>query len=256
MIINWNGPATISGEVAALGTFHGPDGASSSWFSRRTLALVEGQNARLDITLAPVQATRRLVAGIRLPQGSRIIEKSVFYRFPNSGAALTVPAAQSGTYDEFVPDLRSEGPELCIAAVATPGTLLTQRCGVTFDSPDQMLTLEAMPVFMLPGGPTVSADNPLTWTSFQSGIYLLGLSPVDSPAPRVDFYTLDHTATWTDFAPFGISIPANSHLQAQIIGLGPFASMDDALGPEGVGNAFPSEFRFSSSPEIELTIAP
>ena len=69
-------------------------------------------------------------------------------------------------------------------------------------------------------------------------------------------YTTQTDITLPDLTPIGLSYPKNTQLQVRVGGLGPYASTDDALGPEGIGSFTSSESRVSYSEFVQVTTAP
>jgi len=69
-------------------------------------------------------------------------------------------------------------------------------------------------------------------------------------------YTTQTDITLPDLTPIGLSYPKNTQLQVRVGGLGPYASTDEALGPEGIGSFTTSDGRVSYSQFVEVTTAP
>jgi hypothetical protein len=97
------------------------------------------------------------------------------------------------------------------------------------------------------------------WTPVDHGVYRLELS-VGTPTPQtpsVDVYTAETTATWPDLSPLGVALPNGSaEYRVGIVGLGPYASMDEATGSAGLGAIAPKESRASFSEERRLIVPP
>jgi hypothetical protein len=170
---------------------------------------------------------------------------------------------QSQTFDDVVADLSDSGAELCVGAAAGPGIVVTDRCGVSFDHPDLTVTLQPPPSFSsVPSSATspsnavtVTESTPLSWTSFENGLYLLQMKAVPATAatPHIYVFTSETTTSWPDLSAIGVAFPVGASYESTITGLGPYATTDDALGPAGVGAPFPVERRRSSSPTVFMT---
>jgi hypothetical protein len=255
MPLRWGGPASISGELTAFGMFRTADGGSSSGFAHQSLALTDGQRGFANIALTPVVQVGHIVGGIQVPANSDISEKEVFYRWPIVHARIVVPTAQSSAFDEIVPDLSDSGAELCVGAGAAAGSFLTERCGISLRDGDATVTLQQAPSVSSPGdGATVTKDTQFSWSRFDGGVHVLQLEPSSSATgPRIYLFTSLTNTLWPDLAGVGVAFPASASYQCAVGGLGPYTSMDDALGPDGLGAPFPSEIRRSFSPTLNVT---
>lgn len=171
-------------------------------------------------------------------------------------ATVVLPATLAPEFDDAVADLGELGGALCVGAAASPGAILSQKCGVKLGDQNVSLELQAAPAFSsLSEGATVGPTDELSWSSFDSGIHVLELMafPPSPTNPNIYRFQSDTTATWPDLGPIGVSFPAGAAYQCSVGGLGPYTSMEDAFGPMGLGASFPSETRKSFSPVIDVT---
>jgi hypothetical protein len=259
MTLQWDGPSSIAGELTALAFFQQPDGGSSAWFVQQPLTLQDGQAAFSNLALTPVTRSRHVSGSITLPPGLAVGQKEIFYRLPIVDAALDVPVPLSPKFNDDIPDLTDTGATLCVRAVAVPGSATAMRCPASGDSADFSITVQAPPALSSPAaGATVRADTPFAWSAFDSGVYLLELDavPYSAATPAVYLFTAGTSVTWPDLSALGVSFPAGGEYECTIAGLGPYASMDDAAGPNGVGAPFPTELRRSFTDPIEIFTSP
>jgi hypothetical protein len=134
--------------------------------------------------------------------------------------------------------------------------MVGEQCGSAADRSDVTLTLEAPPLFSGPSdGTTIAKDAEFAWSSFDDGIYMLQLNAqLESAAsPRIDVFTVENKAVWPDLSGIGAVFPAAAAYQCFVVGLGPYASMDEALGLTGLGAPFPVETRRSYSTMVGVT---
>jgi hypothetical protein len=223
------------------------------------LTVTDGQASFTALTLAPV-GTGHVTGSIQLPAGGRVVQKKIAYRLPIVGATIALPSTSLGNaFDDVVADLGALHGELCVGAVANPGSFQTQRCGVTFDDAAMSLTLQPPPAFISPtDAATLGPDAAFAWTSFAQGVYVFRLEPTPATAdgPRVDLYTSDRGTTVADLAMAGIPVAHATAYRCTIGAMGPYETIDRALGPEGVAAPFPAEIRQSFSAPIEVTTEP
>jgi hypothetical protein len=100
-------------------------------------------------------------------------------------------------------------------------------------------------------------ETPFSWTRFAGGVQVLEL--LGGPAaeqPDVTIYTMETNASWQrDAAAASIAFPKRCSIyQVSAGGYGPFRSMDDAVGPAGLGALVPAETRSGQSPPTTITV--
>jgi hypothetical protein len=144
---------------------------------------------------------------------------------------------KSVPFDEAVPDLRSSGATPCVAvASTTSGTLWTKRCGADLVTQALTITLQASPTLVRPpAGATVTPGDTFLWSAFDGGVHGLALEPdfAQATIPAMYIYTAGTTAAWPDLTGQGVPFPAEATYHCTIVGLGPYATMDDAFGKRG-----------------------
>jgi hypothetical protein len=265
--ISWGGTDVISGEVVALGAFSEADGgvtedaAGANWFALQQITMSAGQNATLTLTLAPVVQSGRIAGAILAPTGASVVEKQIFYRFPFPGASIAIPTTSKSmtAFDDNVPDLSGWNAQLCVGAAATPGSFLTQECGISLGTVNLDVALQAPPLLSGPtDGSTVTTNTAFSWTGFDNGIEVLMLLPLAPSAtvPRIYVFTNETSARWPDLSAIGVAYAKQTTYQCQVEGLGPYESIDEAMGPDGVGTPYPASLRRSVSPAITITTGP
>jgi hypothetical protein len=255
----WNGPASISGKLAAFGTFYDVDGGASQWFVARAQTISDGQAPYQNVALTQLTQTRHVSGTIDLPNTSQVLSKEIFYRLPILHARIAMPFSQLSALDDDVPDLGYPGAELCVGITATPGSMLTEQCGIAAGQTTVTVTVQPPPTLSSPAdGASVTRTTEFSWSAFDGGIYMLQLSgnPEGAGMPRMDVFTHDVRTGWPDLSGVGVSFPGGANYLCSVGGLGPYASMDDALGPAGVAAPFPAETRKSYSGTIHLTTMP
>src|SRR4029453_11577872 len=79
---------------------------------------------------------------------------------------------------------------------------------------------------------------------------------VATDRPAVTIYTMDTTASWQGaLAATPVAFPKGCSIyQVTAGGYGPFGSIDDAVGPGGLGASVPAETRWSQSAPITVTV--
>lgn len=262
-------PATL----VALGTF-GRKGADQSepayaaFSAAKQLDLSAGDAVMLDLKLEAV-ALREIAGTATAPAGRTLTGMREHYRFPYPQAVLTFPAADvvrhnpltaDGAFTFELPELDQAGATLCLAAVSEEdGALWTERCGLAFDADPVSLELQAAPALLAPSdGDVIDETTPFRWSAFEAGIHCLELRPAGGPSPTtpaVTVFTADTEAVLPPLSSLDVTFPEGAAYTVDVIGLGPYASVDAALGPDGIGALIAVETRRSTSSAVEVTTA-
>jgi hypothetical protein len=255
--LSWSGSDSISGQIVALGTFAIPgDAGVSAWFAHQPIVLANARAAFVNLAL--IQVAENHIAGtIDTPPGHWVVQQQAFYRMRIVHAIIGVVNQQSsaGSFDHVVPDLTVLPADLCIEDVASPGSVMTQRCGLALGQTDVSVTLQSAPLLVTPAdGAPFTSDTQFSWSPFAGGVHLLELETA-APSrtnPNVYLFTSDATATRPDLRALGVPFGAGVTYQCTVAGLGPYVGVDDAFGPQGIGAPFPSEIRRAYSPSVTL----
>jgi hypothetical protein len=259
MYLDWDGVDSISGQLIALGTFGSVgDAGPDFWVAATPVTVGSGPTAYMNLALGPVLQTGHISGVIDVPPNGQLEADEAFYRLPIVHATIGLGVTQYGTesFDHIVPDLSNMGGQFCVGALAAPGFALTQRCGLTLGQTDVEVAIQLAPSFLSPATwMGITASTPLSWSEYDNGVYLLELeSAVPSgTVPSLYVFTSATSQTWPDLSSVGISFPSPASFNITLAGLGPYATIDDALGPDGFGSPFPSELRRSYSPTVYAT---
>ena len=261
LLLGWYGTGALTGQVVGLGLFSSADGGSWWAYGEKPFTADNGQTAQVNVGILAV-STVTIGGTVEVPSGYYLAAQGTSYRFPIVHADVAVTSDQSGQtrFSDTLPDLRaSASPCIQATGLSLPGgTLVTQLCGLT-PTESATVVLEAAPAFSAPfDGTSLSTAGSLSWTSFDGGIYSLSLqaSPPSRETPDIEIFTSATTVSWPKLEAVGIPFPIGSTYQFTIIGLGPFSSIDDSFGPDGVGAAFPTERRWSYSPSANVLLSP
>jgi hypothetical protein len=258
MTLAWNGPETVSGQVVALGIFStGPTGVSY-WVANQAISLTSGQDSVVDLALASPPLTH-LTGTVDVPADYTIRYLQIGYRMAASGSFVGVvnQLTSNPSFDYVVPQLAFAGSELCVIAGGSPATIQSVRCGV--GATNVALTLQPAPTFSQPaGGVTVSRSAAFSWSAFADGIYDLDLEPsqVSANTPQIHVFSSSTSEKWPDGAPIGVVFANQMNYRCTIGAWGPYATIDDAVGPAGLSIAVGGERRTGVSAPIDVTIGP
>jgi hypothetical protein len=183
------------------------------------------------------------------------------YRLPDAGFAAHGPGPAHAAYD--IPDLTGFGLQLCAHAFQWNPYLHSDRvqCGVALGK-QTTIALVSPPVFKSPAWQTHATPGmSFTWTPVQGAVYRLSLaSQADKSSadrPRVEIVTTRPEAAWPDLQAVGVAFPKPlAAYAAEVYALGPFASMDDLVSPQGLGDPAPRDRWRAGSKELSIPVEP
>jgi hypothetical protein len=284
-MIAWDGPDAISGDLTATRTHTDPldprdagahDGAAprprrpweptvrvTSYLAQQHVTLRDGETLTVDLAPVPLPRLQTRVQ-LQMPPGVWPTQLYEFYGFRQShalvhgGGAPLNPRATELEIDMV--DARSFGGSLCALAAFGQGQwILTRACDLPLDKP-ATITLHASPSLQSPApGSSLRPETTFSWSASDGAVFELELRDTSPTAtdPAIDLYTTDTSATWPDLHVLGIGFPTGSaSYHVKIAARGPYATLDDALGPEGMGASFPKELWLAESREVELRVEP
>jgi len=265
----WNQPGQLDGEAVAIaiqdrGTRAADPSRSTAalsvWAARRPLTVTPSVAPTVDLALAPMPA-RRVRGDFRVPAGRDVSTLIESYRLPLPGAEIPLRRFDHEGLrglDDELPDLGGLGASLCVTALSDgDGTASTTQCGI--GTAPITLTLETPPRLTAPANKApLEPDTRLAWSPFAGGVQVLELLGADPAADRPDvtIYTMEATASWQQaLAGTPVAFPKGCSIyEVTAAGHGPYRSIDDAVGPAGLGAFAPPEARFSQSAPITVTV--
>jgi hypothetical protein len=256
--LGWDGAPSLQAEVYAWAHFADTTGAgfggSTSWaFAERPVALQDGA-VSLPVSLVTVSKKAHVTGTIDHPPSFPPTQRSVYYALPpRPGAAIGVGGDMLFTesFDFTVPVLPIPGGALCFSARSMPpdrASLATDTICAVVPGRPVSARLQSPPSLTSPKPETtVTPATQFEWTAFDGGVYELNLSSGQSAAatPNIHLYTAARSVTWPDLSAAAIAFPLDAAYTCTIAGLGPFASLDDLVGPAGSAAAFTPELRRS-----------
>jgi hypothetical protein len=99
----------------------------------------------------------------------------------------------------------------------------------------------------------VDHDTPFVATDFAAGVHLFQFTG-SATEPSFTVVSSDPVARIPDLSEIGASLPPSAHYRLELIGLGPFADVDDFAGPTA---PLPSpELIIVTAPLLRFTTAP
>jgi hypothetical protein len=258
MRLSWDGPQAVTGRLIALGRF---DGVEPVGFADQPLTVSDRGAATASVMLSPVASTGHLGGIVGVPTGYVVSGTGAFYRLPIGDAAVTL-AFDDGvktTFDHVVPSLPALGGQLCVSASASPDFTVTHRCGLSLGQQNVDVNLQASPTLTVSStGTLMTPDTAFSWTPFENGIHMLGITPQDGPdnTPEVHLFTAETATTWRALATMGVTFSTTVKCKVSVAGLGPYRTMDQATSIDGIGSVRPLELRRAYSSNRFLQIGP
>jgi hypothetical protein len=201
-----------------------------------------------------------VTGAVAVPAGYMLDRVDVTYRWPIVHAFVSVlsDSYPSPTLAYSLPDLTSAA-DLCIEASALPGTISSRVCGGSIAGSSASIQLQPEPTFVgAVDGTSLSGTTTWDWTPFDNGVYVVDLTSDTPSATTPDLHIVTGTRSlhWADLVALGAPFTRGASYAVTLSGAGPFASLDDACGPAGMGASFPSEQRWSYAPPVSVTVAP
>jgi hypothetical protein len=218
----------------------------------------------IALTFAPVQQ-QHVALTVEAPYLDSLSPR---YRFPALHAELGV--ARIGPTDTRVPthrmqveadlpDLRPLGAVLCIQAVANHREHV-ETCAFPTGAP-ALIRPRPAPKLSAPAGSRELASGKtllgpatrLSWTPFQGGVEMLAF---EAPSPSTDHpsvyvFTEDRGGGWPDLSALGVRFPDDFvTYDVGVSGFGPYASLDQAIAPDGIGAETPIDHDFADGAGI------
>jgi hypothetical protein len=265
----WDGPSSLEGELIALRLSRfskeptsgvGSKISNLSWsFGHRPIELKEGANLAADLELTSVP-TVHVTARVEVPDGHALTHLGHWYRSSSNGSIIQIWNEEvnhsSLSFDSEIPDLTDFGASPCTSVSSYYGSFISAaKCNVPLHATTSFRLERAPKLLMPPNDVVPTPATRFSWTAFDRGIHVLMLEP-GTPTetdPSIDVYTSATSSLWPDVSSAGVHFPEGpATYRCTIRGLGPHASMDDAVGPDGVGSGVFQERVRSDSADIRL----
>ena len=189
-----------------------------------------GQNVAL--TSVP---TVTLTGNVTVPTGYMLMGKVVgivWGRF--GGISVVSDLASTGAFTYATPDI--SGATVLFRAIASSplGNSTVWTVGLAPDASGVNVTIPAAPALSLPVDAATNVDTitAFSWTAFAQGVHLVFF---DGPAGEPDYYVLSQSTSSTipNLNAIGLGLPSSTAYQWSVLGVGPFASVDESAGPGG-----------------------
>jgi hypothetical protein len=262
VVAEWDGPDTVSGVVIALATRE-EKRSMLALFAQQQVTLRAGQAASVELRPAKAPVARRPSPIVEVPKEDPGFDPNYFesYRLRGAGFALHGFWAAQEPYD--IPDLTGYGLQLCADGFQRNAFLNSGRvqCGAP---PGEQTTLvvQSPPVFTSPAWETHATPGmSFAWTPVAGAVYRLSLASGEEISiagrPRVEIVTARLTAPWPDLSAVGVGFPkAPAAYVAEVWALGPFASMDNLVSRQGLGDSTPRDRWLAASLPLSIPVGP
>ena len=202
----------------------------SGYGKKPGIDLIAGGNIEnVNITMAAVtEAT--FTAKIEIPNGYSLNNNKMSINF-GGNAEIEIANNKSGNLNLFYITPQINGASLTARAYALnkAGDVISKRLinNLAVDSVGAKISLAQGSELKLPLDKQTLVDNStaFSWTQFKNGIHAVFFENADN---KINFVILtkNTTATIPDLSAFGITLPKDQQYSWHVVGLAPYASMD------------------------------
>jgi hypothetical protein len=261
--IGWDGPDKISGDVIALqlGSDEKLFGAGSkAWFARAPLAIGDGDVTTVALAMKEVPVVERPAPVIDMDGNYPLPDSHENYRIVGVGWVSHGGGPFGRRNPVYGPDLGPFGITWCTEAQEWNPYIRTgrTRCGGSLTAPVS-LYLKAGPKFSAPRRNTPGSPSlRFAWSAVGGGVYVLELAGEHRGSlPQISIYTTATSERWPDLSALGLSFPKpRASYNATVTAIGPFETLDQAAGPDGLAAPVRKDAWWGMSQELPIPIRP
>jgi hypothetical protein len=261
--LSWGGPTTTAGVLYGL-QIHTVAGLPADYPGYGTLPSLSLENTETlsgqNVALSAV--TAGTLSGTVTPPAGYTVGMKTLLLIAGSGSSATdlqllTDSSGSGAFNYTTPSIPDTSLSLeAIAAAGTGEASIVLMGGLSANGSGVSVTIPpalqlTVPVTAATG---VTVSTPFTWTANANGISILYVHGGGSPEFYV--FTSGTTATIPDLSSVGLPLPASAAYTWEVIGLGPFTTVDGAAGPGGINALLLGSFNESLSASRTFTTSP
>jgi hypothetical protein len=232
---NWFGPTTTTGTLHALQWQFDANGLPVTYkgYGTKTgIALSNGGTfGSQNVAMSPI-APLNVSGSVVPPAGYTVTSKSAVVLLGTAGGItiVTDPTATT-TFTYNTPTIAGATLRLQGAATKSPYQSAAFKIGVPLNGTGQTITIPASPEYSLPvaAATGVTTNTDFAWTAFAGGVHLV-LFTGGAGQPSYQVVTAATTAKIPNLTSVGLPLPAAAGYSWRIIGISPFASIDQAAG--------------------------
>ena len=236
----WNGPQTITGSVHALEVtrLHGLPTAFPGYAVRTDVPISDGVNTPdVDLSLTP-PSVGSIGGAYSFPAGYTSFSVTVALGF-GDGAYIVLGDDDGQELDfNFTLPVNIDATAIVYARAQGPdGVFVAWReTGIPVGATGLVLALPQGTSIIGPADGTTSVDaqTEFSWNAFPGGIFTIDFYP--SRGGPVFHVVTGATRMTIPHIP-SLSLPAGNQYEWNVSGVAPFASVDEAAGPQGLNPA-------------------
>jgi len=236
----WNGPQTITGSVHALEVTRigGLPTAFPGYAVHTDVPISDGVNTPgVDLPLMP-PSVGSIGGAYRLPAGYSFVSKGVKLVFGDGAWFWVAGDDGQGTDFNFTLPVNIDATAIVYARAQGPdGVFVAWReTGIPVGATGLVLALPQGTSIIGPADGTTSVDaqTEFSWNAFPGGIFTIDFYP--SRGGPVFHVVTGATRMTIPHIP-SLSLPAGNQYEWNVSGVAPFASVDEAAGPQGLNPA-------------------
>jgi hypothetical protein len=237
MRIAWNGPASVTGTLLAMGVhFESGPILKEVFAAESPLKITDGEESSKELKFERLAVGR--VAG-EIKTGFHSTNGHVaFHLSGNRGTVDLECKLKPGPYSCDVPDLGRLGGEYCMSLIdGEPSGGRIQHCGGRIGMEDFSLELKPPPQLRPLERPGIVWRNTvLSWSGEEQAVYSVRIEPDAMERGKwfqLEIFFVGPRLTWPDLAAYGIEARNGCRYQVQIARHHPYRSMDEFTGTHG-----------------------
>ena len=237
--LTWYGPTVTTGNLYALqfttdGTGFPIASGYRGYGTKSGIAVNDGSTLTNQFDTLQSVGTSQFTASVTVPSGYSLVQKSLSVRVSQTTLiAILSDATLNAAVSYYTPSIAGASLVLSVQASKSGAQAIYFKNGLATGATGAAIGIVAAPDLSLPVSGASGVDTTVTfsWTAMTGGIHLIQYTSTGNPTYQV--LTVGTSATIPNLKGQGLGLPSGATYQWSVVGIGPFASSDDAAGSSG-----------------------